>query len=198
MRILAFSDLHCDVVAARGIVAASVGADVVIGAGDFATRRQGAAKTLGILAECAAPVLLVHGNHDDPDEIAALCAAAPQLTYLHGTGITIAGRTFFGLGGEVPARKPHAWNTAHSEAEASALLAPMQTGAILITHTPPFGVVDRQANGAHEGSAAVRAAIKSASARECFCGHIHASWGAHAHLDRTPVTNLGPAPRWFI
>ena len=35
MKILAFSDLHCDLEAAQRIVAASGPADVVVGAGDF-------------------------------------------------------------------------------------------------------------------------------------------------------------------
>ena len=60
MRVLAFSDLHRDQDAARAIVAASVEADVVIGAGDFATRREGLMERLDRsqdneeMARCAA------------------------------------------------------------------------------------------------------------------------------------------------
>ena len=49
MKILAFSDLHRDVEAACRIVEASVEADVIVGAGDFATGGEGASDTLGVL-----------------------------------------------------------------------------------------------------------------------------------------------------
>lgn len=39
MKILAFSDLHLDIAARDAVLAAAEGADLVIGAGDFASRR---------------------------------------------------------------------------------------------------------------------------------------------------------------
>ena len=42
MKILAFSDLHLDEAAADAILAVADRADIVIGAGDFAQRREGA------------------------------------------------------------------------------------------------------------------------------------------------------------
>ena len=197
MRILAFSDLHRDADAARAIVNASAAADVVIGAGDFATEGMGAAETLRILATCRAPVLIVHGNHDRPDEIAALCAGWPNVTYLHGMRATIGGTDFFGVGGEVPERKAHVWNTAHSEDEAAEMLAKCPQGAVLITHTPPLGTADVQKNGAHEGSSAVRAAIVAKGSPLCLCGHIHAAWGAEGQVGNALVRNLGPTLNWF-
>ncbi|WP_171054682.1 metallophosphoesterase family protein [Roseovarius arcticus] len=197
MRLLAFSDLHRDTNAARKIVEASEEADVVIGAGDFATKGIGASETLKILATCHAPVLIVHGNHDAPGEIAALCARWPNVTYLHGTGVRIGGVDFFGVGGEVPKRKAYDWNTAHSEDEAARMLTACPAGAVLITHTPPLGTADLQKNGAHEGSAAIRDAITAHNAVLCLCGHIHASWGAGGQVGCAHVRNLGPVPNWF-
>ena len=50
MKFLCFSDLHRDVEAAAKLVEKSSDADVVIGAGDFATRRHGVEDTLKVLA----------------------------------------------------------------------------------------------------------------------------------------------------
>ena len=58
MKILAFSDLHRDVEAARRIVEVSSGADVVVGAGDFATCGEGAKDTLDILQGIRVPWFL--------------------------------------------------------------------------------------------------------------------------------------------
>ncbi|MFD0859387.1 metallophosphoesterase family protein [Roseovarius aquimarinus] len=197
MRILSFSDLHRDRQAARAILRASADADVVVGAGDFASKGIGAAETLEILADCAAPVLVVHGNHDVPSEIAAFCEASARLTYLHGSGVDLDGVSFFGLGGEVPGRKGHAWNVAHSEVEASLMLADCPERAVLVTHTPPLGTADVQTGGAHEGSRAIRDAILASNAPLCLCGHVHASWGVQGQLGRALVRNLGPGLTWF-
>ena len=192
MRLLAFSDLHRDRAAARLILDASHGVDVVVGAGDFATMGKGASDTLDILQACAVPVVLVHGNHDDPDEISAICAASKTLHYLHGTSMRIAGHQFFGLGGEIPSRSAQSWNASDTEAAATTRLKNCPQGAVLITHSPPFGAADLQKTGAHEGSVAIRDAALRHSAVLLLCGHIHHSWGTTARVGATAVYNLGP------
>jgi len=110
MKILPFSDLHRSVCASQAIVAASQLANVVIGAGDFATRGEGCLDTLRILKNCACPVAIVHGNHDNPSEISRVCADWSKLHYLHGNWVDIGGVNFFGLGGEIPSRNAFDWN----------------------------------------------------------------------------------------
>ena len=51
MQLLLFSDVHCDTAAARRIVQQSASADIVIGAGDFATCRRGLQDTIDVLRE---------------------------------------------------------------------------------------------------------------------------------------------------
>ena len=62
MKFLCFSDLHRNVEAAAKLVEKSCDADVVIGAGDFATRRQGVEDTLKVLSKITKPAILVPGN----------------------------------------------------------------------------------------------------------------------------------------
>lgn len=197
MRLLAFSDLHRDQAAARAIVDASGDADILVGAGDFGTRGDGAADTLSILADCGKPVVVVHGNHDDPAEVAAVCAASATLRYLHGDAATVNGVAFFGLGGEIPSRNAFPWNAAETESDAAALLARCARGAVLATHTPPYGLADLQRDGAHEGSASIRNCVEAAAPRLALCGHIHHAWGMRAQCGSTPVANLGPTINWF-
>ncbi|MDB5579143.1 MAG: hypothetical protein JWR80_4319, partial [Bradyrhizobium sp.] len=61
MRILAFSDLHRDAAQAEVIVNESRDADVVVGAGDFASRGLGHEDTLDILRRMTVPFVLVPG-----------------------------------------------------------------------------------------------------------------------------------------
>jgi len=197
VRILAFSDLHRDKEAARAIVAGSAEADLVIGAGDFATRGEGASETLEILSQCNIPVILVHGNHDHPEDISRHCGIWPTGHYLHGNTVEIGGQVFFGLGGEIPARNDFSWNAAETEAKAAMLLSSCPKDAVLITHTPPLGTADLQKNGSHEGSAAIKAGILNCRPKLNLCGHIHNAWGQHGTVGHTPVHNLGPSLNWF-
>ena len=194
MRILAFSDLHRDVAAARAIVDAAEKVDVVVGAGDFATRGEGAADTLAALRDLACPFVLVHGNHDDPDALRELLDGWTAAHLLHGTGVAIAGTTFFGLGGEVPVRNDVPWNSGLSEEEAASLLDACPSGAVLVTHTPPLGHCDRQRDGAHEGSAAVLECVERTRPSHVLCGHIHHAWGTRSAVEPTLIANIGPVP----
>ena len=110
MRILAFSDLHRDAAKAEAIVNESRGADVVVGAGDFASCGLGHEDTLGILKRMTVPFVLVPGNHDDLGELFAACADWPLAHLLHGQSVVIGGVPFFGIGLGSGVIDPEPWN----------------------------------------------------------------------------------------
>ena len=197
MRILAFSDLHCDIRAAQAIVAASADADVVVGAGDFGIRGHRSEETLGVLATMACPLVLVSGNHDSYGQIKQICEKHDEFYLLQGSFVELSGIIFLGLGGEVPRRGDDNWNESISEVEAAQMLEADLPYSVLVTHTPPYGVADLQANGAHEGSDSIRTAIESARPRYCLCGHIHHSFGKTGVIGSTEIINLGPGINWF-
>jgi Icc-related predicted phosphoesterase len=197
LKILAFSDLHSDVAAACEIAEASADADLLICAGDFATRGQGTGDIIGVLKTVKCPAVLVPGNHDNSQELRELCSDWDDGHLLHGNALTIAGITFCGLGGEVPQRNAAIWNEAVSEEEAGKFLNDCPDYDVLVTHTPPLGQVDLQRDGTHDGSTAIAAAIEQRQPCYSFCGHIHSSWGMSGKIGRTSVHNLGPTINWF-
>lgn len=197
MKVLAFSDLHRDTAAAQHIVDSSSDADILIGAGDFATFGIGATDTLDILKTCTCPVIIVHGNHDDPETLRTFCADWENGHYLQGAAIKIGGHTIFGLGGEIPSRNTAPWNSSHTETDAAQMLETCPAGAILVTHTPPHGVADVQTDGTQEGSVAIHDAAQRLQPDLLLCGHIHAAWGMCGQIGPTKVHNLGPNPNWF-
>ena len=197
MRLLACSDLHCDIEATRRIRAEAAQADVVIVAGDLATEGQGAGPLLDVLRTIPRPVILVAGNHDRLAELRDVCRDWRDGHVLQGQGLRLNGVAFFGLGAEIPRRHTAAWNFALSEVQATRALADCPPGAVLITHSPPRGVVDRRKEGTHDGSTAVMAAIQRCQPRLHLCGHIHDAFGQSADVGGCPVHNLGPTPRWF-
>ncbi len=197
MKILAFSDLHRDVAATHKIIEAATEADIVVGAGDYATRCEGLIDCIELLGEVKAPVVLVPGNHDRLDELRSLCDAYKNFHILHGETANLFGKEFVGLGLEIPSRNDEAWNQTMPEADAARFLERCPENAVLVTHTPPMGCADMQRDGTHEGSQAIAEALITRRPALHLCGHIHNSWGASGMVGDTFVKNLGPSANWF-
>ncbi|MBN8868509.1 MAG: metallophosphoesterase family protein [Solirubrobacterales bacterium] len=196
MKILAFSDLHRDLDQAARLTEMSKDADVVIGAGDFASIHEGLEETIAALAGIEAPTVLVAGNNETLDALKAAAVAWPAATVLHGDSIEIGGRTFFGLGGGIPVT-PWDWSYDLEETEAEALLADLPEGAVLVVHSPPKGHCDEAGNGMSLGSQAILKAIEEKQPVLAVCGHIHESWGKESRVGATEIVNLGPRGRLF-
>ena len=195
MHILAFSDLHLSAGHAETLTEASTEADLVIGAGDFCNMREGLDEAMEMLQGIMAPMIVVPGNAESADELRA--AARPNMTVLHGEGTEVDGLRLFGLGYGVPTTPFGAWSCDLSEDEAAKMLAGCEAADLLITHSPPKGVVDRTSGGLSVGSTAIHDAILRLGPRLVLCGHIHDSWGQSGHIGDTAVHNLGPKPNWF-
>ena len=196
MRLLAFSDLHRDLAQGAKLVEMSAGADVVIGAGDFASVHEGLEETIGALAAIETPTVLVPGNNETVDALRDAGREWPAATVLHGEGTMIEGTEFFGLGAGIPVT-PWDWSFDLDDEQAAAMLAPCPEGAILVLHSPPKGHCDSAGGDAHFGSPALLAAIEEKRPRLAVCGHIHESWGCEGEIGSTPIRNLGPTGTWI-
>ena len=196
MRILAFSDLHRDLDQAARLVEMSADADVVIGAGDFASVHEGLEPTIEALAGIETPTVLVPGNNETDEALRAAAGAWPAATVLHGEGTEIDGIEFFGLGAGIPIT-PWDWSFDLSDEDATERLAACPEGAVLVIHSPPQGHADASSAGDHLGSPAILEAIETKQPRLAVCGHIHESWGERSRIGDTEVANLGPSGTWF-
>jgi uncharacterized protein len=196
MKILAFSDLHRDLDRARSLVERSPEADVVVGAGDFASVHEGLEETIGALAGIETPTVLVPGNNETADALREAASAWSAATVLHGESAEFAGATFFGLGAGVPVT-PWDWSFDLSDEEAAEALGPCPEGAILVLHSPPRGHCDVAGTGQSLGSQALTDAIERLQPPLAVCGHIHESWGARSRIGPTEIANLGPDGVFF-
>ncbi|MDB6064565.1 MAG: Ser/Thr protein phosphatase family protein [Pedosphaera sp.] len=192
MKLLLFSDLHTNTVAAARLVRMAEGADVVVGAGDFGNERTDVSACFEVLKRIHAPAVLVPGNNESFDELKEACASWPEARVLHGSEIEIAGQAFFGIGGGIPVTPYGSWSYDFSEAEAGKMLEACPTGAVLVSHSPPKGAVDVASSGRSLGSTALRDAVMRTKPRLVVCGHIHASAGQRAIIGSTTVINAGP------
>jgi len=191
VKLLAFSDLHNDLATAEKLVAASADADVVIGAGDFASQHKGLEQTIESLSRIETPTIVIPGNNETEDALREACGEWAAATVLHGNGTEIGGTWFYGLGAGVPVT-PWDWSFDLTEEAAAELLEACPEGCVLAVHSPPRGHVDVSGAGRPLGSEAVLRAIERTRPRLALCGHIHESWGMESRIGPTPVINLGP------
>jgi len=196
VKILAFSDLHCDLRRAASLVERSADADIVIGAGDFASVHEGLEETIGALAPIDTPTILVPGNNETVDALREAAADWAAATVLHGETAEIGGTTFFGLGAGIPVT-PWDWSFDLSEDEAADALADCPEGAVLVLHSPPRGHCDVSGSGESLGSQTLLDAIERIRPPLAVCGHIHESWGERSRVGDTEIANLGPEGATF-
>lgn len=197
MKILAFSDLHRDLEQGAQLVEMSAEADVVIGAGDFASMHEGLEETIGALSGIRTPTVLVPGNNETVDALRSATAAwGDSVDVLHGEGTTIEGVEFFGLGAGIPVT-PWDWSFDLDDEAATEMLGDCPEGAVLVLHSPPRGHCDSAGDGSHFGSPALLRAIEEKRPRLAVCGHIHESWGCESQIGETPIHNLGPMGTWL-
>jgi Icc-related predicted phosphoesterase len=196
MKVLAFSDLHCDLAAAERLVVRSDDADILIGAGDFASVHEGLDEALEGFSVVDPPFLLVPGNNETEDALREAASRVPTNTrVLHGEGGSFEEVSFFALGAGIPTT-PWDWSFDLSEEEAAERLEGMPEGLdLLILHSPPHGHCDVSGQGEHLGSRAILEAIEAKQPGVAVCGHIHESWGQESRIGDTRVINLGPDGR---
>jgi Icc-related predicted phosphoesterase len=196
VRILAFSDLHRNLKRGAMLVKKAEKADVVIGAGDFASMHEGLEETIEVLAEIETPTVLVPGNNETDEALREACDGWGAATILHGGKATIDGVEFFGLGAGVPTT-PWEWSFDLDEENAAVMLTLCPPEAVLVVHSPPYGHCDANGSGDHFGSRTILRAIEEKEPRLVVCGHIHESWGQKSKVGRTPIHNLGPKGTWL-
>ena len=194
MRVLAFSDVHRDLSACAALVKRSGEADLVIGAGDFASVHEGLEETIAALREIETPTVVVPGNNETEGALREACGEWPAATVLHGQSEKVAGIDVYGLGAGIPVT-PWDWSFDLDEEEAASQLQAAQEGGLMVLHSPPHGHCDASSQGDHLGSQAILEAIEQKQPQVAVCGHIHESWGAESTIGETLVFNLGPAGR---
>jgi len=192
MKLLLFSDIHSDFSGAAKLVELSLKVDVVVGVGDYCLARRGLDEIIAALSSIAKPTVLVAGNAESHEELARACRSWPNAYVLHGNQTTLDDVKFYGIGGGIPITPFGAWSWDFSEDEAKKLLQDFPSGGVLISHSPPKGILDMSSDGRSLGSEAVRESIGIKKPRLVVCGHIHGSAGQTARAGPTNVINAGP------
>lgn len=142
------------------------------------------------------PILAVPGNCDPRESLA--CLDDSDAVCLHGSSITFGSVTIAGIGGSNPTPFGTPFECSEEEIDSllENLLKRMQKNRIniLISHAPPFGLLDEVAPDVHVGSESIR---KHLGAFDIVCcAHIHEQRGV-VKEGNTVVVNPGPASEGY-
>lgn len=189
MKLLAISDLHSSKASLDPLRRESF--DAVLLAGDISNgSMEDVRDVLRSLSGLGAPVFFVPGNMDpkalldEPEMEGCL--------NLHARRSRLGGYSIGGVGGGTIS--PFSTRIEFSEEEILSFLKEIERVEILLTHAPPFGVLDRVRSGINIGSRALRGYIEEMTPLICVCGHVHESRGVE-RMGRTVVVNPGPLQR---
>lgn len=142
--------------------------------------------------------VVVAGNHDWPCEREYDDArlAMNDFTYLQDEGTEIAGLKLYGSPWQ-PAFGRWAFNLPRKSFELADKWRRIPDNVdVLITHGPPYGILDRVKFGAHVGCEYLRERVDELKPRlHCF-GHIHEAYGQELHGD-TLFVNAASVDIWY-
>ncbi|NPU84107.1 MAG: hypothetical protein HPY65_06425 [Syntrophaceae bacterium] len=165
--------------------------DILVAAGDVATRRN-AALVLERLNALSIPVLVVRGNMDPPDFDGDV-AGYRNIRSLHRSEVVTGGVPFAGISGTIPV--PFRTRISFREdRELTELKLRVRRETVLVAHPPPLGVLDRAFGLLHAGSPGLRDFVRQTEPRLLICGHIHEAAGAE-RMGRTLVVNAAMGRR---
>ncbi|MCQ1537945.1 metallophosphoesterase [Methanocalculus taiwanensis] len=142
------------------------------------------------------PVLAVPGNCDPRESLA--CLDDSDAVCLHGSSITIGSVTIAGIGGSNPTPFDTPFECSEEEIGSTleSLLKRMQKNRIniLISHAPPFGILDEVSPDVHVGSVSIKKHLNAFDV--VCCAHIHEQRGV-VKEGNTWVVNPGPASEGY-
>ena len=135
--------------------------------------------------------IIVPGNHDECFELFAEPARAlfsPRVHVLLNEAIVLNGIRFFGSPWTPPFMD---WHFMASEQRLAALYEVMPSEVdMLVTHGPPWGILDPGWQAAHVGSRALAEAVRVRQVQHHVFGHLHAAGGRMMRQEHTTFYNV--------
>ena len=183
MKILAFSDIHGDINYLREIYRKSQkeNPDILICAGDLLNFWKFDIKIKELLEKFNKTILLIHGNHEEPNLIDKLCNK--NIINIHRNIFGFSNFKFFGYGGG-------GFNQEDKNLEKH--IEKIKTKLdnwVFITHAPPFNTELDLIYDYHVGSKSIREIIEKFNPLLNICGHLHENFNIKDKIKNTKMTS---------
>jgi len=191
MKLFHFTDPHGNLNVMAMVRALSKDVDVIVMTGDLTLMGRDLKALLSRLNMCRAPVLVIHGNHEEEEEMRIACEGFDNVTFLHKRFVKIKGYWFgsystHGLRDRYPDQE--AWVAEHADEIRS------KKPLLWLDHAPPRDTAtDKLAEDWHAGSISLRAFIEEFQPMYVLHGHFHETFGQEDMVGDTVIINSGPS-----
>ena len=189
MKILAFTDIHESKTKIASILKEAKNVDLLVCCGDFTYFGHDTKGVLSALNKLDKPVILIHGNHENEDEVETLCNKFKNIKFIHNKVYYLGNFAFFGHGGG---------GFSHIDKELERLTKDVKKKVdkskklIFLTHAPPYGTkLDDIPFYGHVGCQSITKAILELKPIIHLSGHIHETEGKKDKIGATLSLNPG-------
>lgn len=190
MKILAFTDTHENtrVFPRLRSIIAKEGVSLAICTGDVSVFGRKLDVVLEQINALGVPVIFIHGNHEDEEEVASSIGKYKNIHWIHGKFFSHSGLQFFGWGGGGFHDREQDLEELEEE-----LADRFTEKTIVLTHAPPARTaLDQPMPDWHVGSESMRDLVRRRRPLLLLCGHIHECFHVHDSLSGTLLINPGP------
>jgi len=189
MRLLVFTDPHGHASIFEMLRKKIFHADAACCVGDFTIFGQDIQRLLGEMDSWGKPVILIHGNHENPEEVRRLCKGLKNVHFIHKSYFVIDDVGFIGYGGDGFSSEDPAAEV-HVKAAANLL---KEKKLVVLFHQPPFGTkLDLLPFFGHAGNESYTKALLDVQPVFAFSGHLHETFGKKDKIGETKIMNPGP------
>lgn len=190
MKLLTFSDLHASKGSMDKLEQLAKHCDALICAGDFTFFGNHQKEVLTRLNSFGKPVIVVHGNHEDSEEVGQDVLDLENCVFLHGTSHVVHDTLFLAWGGGgfslhdrgLAERSEYFLNRAKYH----------HGKVVLVTHAPPHRTALDNMDGHYVGNQTIRDVIQYLQPQLFVSGHIHETFGNVDKIGKTVCVNPGP------
>jgi uncharacterized protein len=181
--------MHGDMKTMERLKNLSKDVDGVVCAGDVTSMERNLPNVMKKFSEFHSHVLMIHGNHEEPQNLKEHCDMYTNITFLHKGAFNVGDYLFLGYGGD-----GFSTNDPEFEEVAKKFFKPEikdDKRIIFVTHGPAHGTELDKVAGSHKGSISYRKFIDDVKPHLVISGHLHENEGKSEKIGRTMFINPG-------
>lgn len=196
MKILAFTDTHGSKAAFRRInrMTRIHNSDAIVCAGDITIFENNLSFFLRKLNRMEKPVIIVHGNHEEPGSFEVNLV---NIHFIHKKHFILNDILFFGYGGGGFSVVDNGFKKIGERFE-EILAKNKDKKVVFLTHAPPYKTRLDNIDGQHCGNRTLRQFAEKNRVDLWVCGHLHENFGKEDRIKNIRVVNPGQGGKTLI
>ncbi|MFT4304227.1 MAG: metallophosphoesterase family protein [Candidatus Woesearchaeota archaeon] len=193
MKLLLFTDTHCNSTAERKIIekVKREKPEIMLCAGDFSIFMRNAEEFLVKMNKLNIPIYVIHGNHEDEEVIEKICKKLKNVEFIHNRIIKYKNVLIMGYGGGGFAEHDEDFNVTAKEFE-KIINTFKDSTKIIMMHQPPHKSGIDFIYGQHAGCKTTKKFIQKHKIHFAIAGHLHENSGLEFEIKGTKYINPGP------